>query len=208
MSHTDADHINGITALLGYIEQNLTSVKVDALVLPDWEDPPAEHRALASEAGRAGASVLYASAGDVFRADGLVFSVLSPESGTFVTDVNEDGMVLLMESGAFSALFPGDIGMASEEKLLREGRLTDIDLLVAAHHGSRYSTGDDFLSAVKPEIAVVSCSETNTYGHPAPETVERLSDAGCQIKYTMKSGAVTVAEKDGRIYVSGFTDSG
>ena len=208
VSHTDADHMNGVLALLNLIEQNLTSITCDALVLPDWKDPPAEYGELVSAAGRAGVTTLYASRGDVFRTDSLLFTVLSPEKEKRVTDVNEDGMVLLLESREFSALFPGDIGMSCEEKLLQEGLLRDVDLLIAAHHGSRYSTGEDFLSVVKPEITVISCAEKNTYGHPAPETILRLENAGCQIKYTMKSGAVTVFSDDSRICVSGFADSG
>ena len=208
VSHTDADHINGVLGLLNLIEKNLTSITCDALVLPDWQDPPAEYEELVSAACRAGVTTLLASRGDVFRADSLLINVLSPERERKVTDVNEDGMVLLLETGEFSALFPGDIGMSCEQKLLQDGILRDVDLLIAAHHGSRYSTGVDFLSVVKPEIAVISCAEKNTYGHPAPETILRLENAGCQIKYTMKSGAVTVFSEESRIYVSGFAESG
>jgi len=46
-------------------------------------------------------------------------------------------------------------------------------------------------------VAIISCSLTNTYGHPSPETVERLKEAGSQVEYTMKNGAITV-ETDGR----------
>ena len=69
--------------------------------------------------------------------------------------------------------------------------------LKVGHHGSRYSTCQEFLDVVKPELAVVSCSATNTYGHPSGETIERLEDSGAKIWYTMKEGAVT-AETDGK----------
>ena len=75
------------------------------------------------------------------------------------------------------------------------GMLEDIDFLKVAHHGSRYSTGEAFLKKTKPEIAVISCSSTNRYGHPGAETVKRLQQENCRIWYTMKSGAITVRVK-------------
>ena len=75
--------------------------------------------------------------------------------------------------------------------------LEDVDCLKVGHHGSRYSTTEAFLEKIKPEVAIISCSSANTYGHPSPETVERLKEAGSQVEYTMKNGAITV-ETDGK----------
>ena len=50
------------------------------------------------------------------------------------------------------------------------------NFLKVGHHGSRYSTCQEFLDdKIKPELAVIPCSESNTYGHPSPETNSRLS---------------------------------
>ena len=104
--------------------------------------------------------------------------------------------------GGFEGLFTGDIGTETEKKLLPE--LEDVDFLKVGHHGSRYSTCQEFLDVVRPELAVVSCSATNTYGHPSGETIERLEDSGAKIWYTMKEGAVT-AETDGKeVWVDTF----
>ena len=94
-------------------------------------------------------------------------------------------------------LFTGDIGADTEKTLLASGILKDVDCLKVGHHGSRYSTTEAFLEKIKPELAIISCSSTNTYGHPSPETVERLEAAGSQVEYTMKNGAITV-ETDGK----------
>ncbi len=204
VTHTDADHISGIDTLLEYIQQGLTEVTAEALILPDWADPPGQWTELAEKAEKAGLQVGRASQGSVFSAHGLTFRILSPGAGTRVSDVNDDGTVLLAEYGGFKGLFPGDISSAAENKLLQEGLLCDIDYLKVPHHGSRYSSSAGFLEALSPEIAVISCSETNTYGHPAPEAVKRLRSAGCVVYYTMKSGAVTVYRKDDRMYISGF----
>ncbi|MBQ9064584.1 MAG: DNA internalization-related competence protein ComEC/Rec2 [Blautia sp.] len=204
VSHTDNDHISGILSLLEYMSGHLTRITAGALILPDWKAPPDAFNRLKEAASAAGVPVLYAKRGDVLQEGEITFSVLSPQAGTQVTDPNEDGMVVIAEYGDFSALFTGDISMSSENRLLEEGLLHPADLLKVAHHGSRYSSGEAFLGAVSPKACIISCSETNTYGHPAPEAIERLSRAGCQIEYTMKSGAVTFYVKDDQIYVSRY----
>ena len=79
-----------------------------------------------------------------------------------------------------------------------------MDFLKVGHHGSHYSTSQQFLDKIKPEYAIISCSSTNTYGHPAPEIVERLEKAGCKVGFTMKSGAVTVSWQKGKIRLKGY----
>ena len=63
-----------------------------------------------------------------------------------------------------------------------------------------------FLDVVRPEIAVISCSAKNTYGHPSADTIKRLEDRGAQVEYTMKSGAITVRTDGERIWLERFTD--
>ena len=72
---------------------------------------------------------------------------------------------------------------------------------------SRYSTCQEFLDVVRPELAVVSCSATNTYGHPSGETIERLEDSGAKIWYTMKEGAVTAETDSKEVWVDTFCAS-
>lgn len=206
ITHTDADHINGISTLLEYIDRGLTGVTAEALLLPDWADPPEQWKDLEAKAKKAGIKTGRAARGASFSSNGLTLHILSPCPGTHVTDVNDDGTVLLVEYKGFKGLFPGDISSAAENRLLQEGLLCDVTYLKVPHHGSRYSSSAAFLEALSPEIAVISCSESNTYGHPAPEAVERLESAGCSVYYTMKSGAVTVYQKDNRMYISGFAD--
>ena len=67
---------------------------------------------------------------------------------------------------------------------------------------------EQFLDTVRPEYAVISCSSTNTYGHPSPEITKRLEETGCQTSFTMESGAVKVCwEKEG-IRIKKFLEKG
>lgn len=202
ISHTDEDHINGISQFLELMGKGLTSVKADVLVMPEWTTKPENYRKLEELAEQAGVKTMYVKAGDRVRFGETTLNVLWPPKGATGDSINEDAMVFVLEYKNFQGLFTGDIGEETEEKLL--GELKDIDFLKVAHHGSRYSTCDKFLDVVKPELGVISCSYTNKYGHPSPETIERLNHAGCRIAYTMKTGAVTIITDGKKIEYSGY----
>ena len=203
VSHTDQDHISGIVELLEYQEKRLGTIRLNSLILPDWENPPAAYIDLVDLAERAGVKVIRVSSGDGYRNGNTMFRVLSPEPGKIVQDANEDGMVVIMEYGKFSMLFPGDIGEDTEKELT--GKLKDTDVLLAPHHGSAHSGCREFLEAVQPELAVISCSEKNRYGHPSPDTVKRIRDSGSEILFTMKSGAVRIrTDGDGSFWTATF----
>ena len=69
-----------------------------------------------------------------------------------------------------------------------------MDLLKVAHHGSGDSTCMEFLERTKPRVAVISCGEENSYGHPHKDTVERLLSVNAKIRYTMEEGALFFAK--------------
>ena len=204
ISHTDGDHISGILEFLEMTNKNLTSIKVGALLLPDWKSPPKAYEDLALLAKKSGIKVIRTGEGDRFTDGETKFSVLAPEEGAEGKNVNEEGMVIELEHKGFRGIFTGDIGMETEKNLL--GSLRDVDFLKTAHHGSRYSTGEEFLKQAKPELAVISCSDSNTYGHPSPETTLRLKEEGVQVEYTMKSGAITIGTDGEQIWVERFCE--
>ena len=192
VSHTDHDHISGLQKLLEDSGDGLTTIRAGYLVLPDWADPPDSWKELAGTAERSGTKVVTSGRGDTFTVKDTTFEILAPNKNTVAEDINEASLVIELHYGEFDAIFTGDIGKETEERLAEDQLLSDVELLKTAHHGSRYSSSKEFLQAVRAETAVISCSYRNVYGHPAPETIERLEEAGCQIEYTMKSGAVTV----------------
>lgn len=113
------------------------------------------------------------------------------EDGKNTADRNKLCLTLLLRTSAYTCLFPGDLSAEEERILLEEGNLPEVDLYVAAHHGSRYSNSRAFLEALCPKTAVVSCSRTNRYGHPGAEAVENMEAAGAKIYYTMESGQLS-----------------
>ena len=206
ISHTDEDHISGVREILDYISKGLTIIRVENLILPDWDEVQdnKNFQELTELAKAAGTRVIYVNAGDRVRYGETTLKVLWPEAGATGKEVNEDAMVIEMTNGAFKGVFTGDIGKDTEDKLLRKGVLEDVDFLKVAHHGSKYSTGEEFLDAVKPELSVISCSATNTYGHPSPDTLKRLENSGSKVLITKDVGAVTIYRKREHTFVKSY----
>ena len=98
-----------------------------------------------------------------------------------------------------TVLVTGDITQEGEVALLdayRESDALDCDVLKVAHHGSRYSSSPAFLSAVSPDLAIVSVGASNPYGHPALETLERLETAGAAVYRTDEKGAIGLIRRE------------
>ena len=140
----------------------------------------------------AGIPLQYMGAGDRLSGEKVSLTCLWPERTLSLGDRNELSMVLLLEYGEFQMLFTGDIGEYAERRIIRTEALLDVEILKVAHHGSRYSSCDEFLQYIRPEAGLISCSASNTYGHPGEETLHRLADAGCRVFITKDSGAVRI----------------
>lgn len=91
-------------------------------------------------------------------------------------------------------LITGDMDAKTEEKLISDDPLLDIEVLIVGHHGSKYSTGEELLDAVKPEIGIVSVGR-NSYGHPSEEALRRLVRAGVTVYRTDKQGNIHILVK-------------
>ena len=172
MTHLDEDHMGGILYLYekGRVREVLTPCPGDS-PLPS--------------------TGIYK--GDVITfGEDMSLRCIWPRKESFHDGENEDSVVLMLESSGCRILFTGDAGMESEMIMAEEGSLSDADILKVAHHGSRYSTGDQFLSEVLPEYSIISVGRNNPYGHPAEETLSRLSDHFSDVIRTSDKGAVTV----------------
>ena len=113
------------------------------------------------------------------------------------SDDNDLSQVLVWNAGNSSALFPGDAGKRVERLLVESGQLPDVDLLLAGHHGSRYSTTSAWLEALHPETIAISAGRNNPYGHPAPEMLQRVRDFGVFPRRTDLEGAILFTPANG-----------
>ena len=106
--------------------------------------------------------------------------------------------------GSTSVLITGDMGEEGEMELVREYSGRDpsaihADILKVGHHGSKSSSTESFLAAVRPEAAVIQVGKNNMYGHPTPEAIERLSAAGADIYRNDLMGAVGFDIRGGKV---------
>lgn len=113
-------------------------------------------------------------------------------------DPNEWSVVARLVYRQFELLLTGDIGSEAELALLRRGVELDSDVLKVPHHGSRRSSTPAFLRRVDPEVAIVQVGR-NPYGHPSPETLHRLRQAGACVFTTQRHGTVELVT-DGETY--------
>lgn len=199
LSHGDADHINGIAELL---EEKQMSI--DCICLPAGAEQE-EFVEIRDLARARNISVRTIQAGDFWENNGAKFWCLNPADVT--ASGNAASMVLYMEYQDFSMLLTGDLegeGEKSVAALLRSNAITGISVLKVAHHGSKNSTKEEFLRQCSPAVAVISCGEHNTYGHPHKETLERLNDMGTAVYRTDCSGAVQITVSGSRMKVTEY----
>ena len=102
---------------------------------------------------------------------------------------NERGLAVRASSGEDSVFITGDMSQDTEKLLLKTYALEKSDVLVAGHHGAKNSTSMALLKALKPDIACISVG-SNSYGHPHPDTLERLTESGCTIYRTDLQGNI------------------
>ena len=125
----------------------------------------------------------------------LTAEITAPET-VDEDDLNNSSLIIRITYKDSSFLFLGD---AQKTELSKLGEIEPADVLKVGHHGSGNSTSKELLDSVKPKIAVISCGEDNSFGHPHPETLGLLSSAGCEIYRTDKDKTVIVAT-DGKEY--------
>ena len=181
LTHCHNDHANGVATLMDRLE-------VSNLALPQVIDPPELQTELLARAEERDIPALMVWDDVRLRFGNALLTLYGPLGSG---DTNEEGLSLLCETADFSALITGDMDQIVEGRLVKYGNLPDIDVLLVGHHGSKDAASDLLLETVTPETAVVSCGY-NTYGHPAPETLLRLSGAGCDIYRTDFQGNVTI----------------
>ena len=99
--------------------------------------------------------------------------------------------MLTAEVGDEDILITGDVRGATERKLVNAQNLSDTDILIVGHHGSKYSTSEELLDEAEPEKAVISVGYNN-YGHPTDEVLDRLAEHGVEIYRTDESGRIVI----------------
>jgi len=118
-------------------------------------------------------------------------------------DVNDYSVVCRLDTGDIEFMFMGDAETPVEDILTGD---LSAEILKVGHHGSTTSTSAAFLARINPKVAVISVGTGNTYGHPAPETLNKLQAAGIKVYRTDLNGNVVVST-DGKTYTVTTTET-
>jgi len=182
ISHSDSDHSGGAPAVLGSIQvrQFVASLRPRE---PLWRTAQ-DH----------GSALLRCVAGQRWQWDGVVFDVLWPQAGPLVAKPNATSCVLKVTSAAGrSALLAADIEADVERQLLqlgqREPAWLQADVLIVPHHGSKTSSTEPFLDAVRPRVAVFQVGYRNRFNHPHPTVFERYRLRHIELSRSDEDGA-------------------
>ncbi|OQW93641.1 MAG: DNA internalization-related competence protein ComEC/Rec2 [Beggiatoa sp. IS2] len=130
--------------------------------------------------------------GQQWQWDGVQFEILHPPIN-YVANNNNSSCLLKVSVGHHAILLPGDIGKAIEYRLVQYYQQhLQADILIAPHHGSRYSSSEAFIEAVHPKLVLFSAGYLNNFNHPHPQTQERYQRRGIQLLRTDSAGAITL----------------
>lgn len=194
-THPHADHLAGLPAVLARFPVGL-------VIDPGCRGDSPYYGLFLGAVRAAGAPFRHPRAGATFLVGDIRVSVLGPDhcfSGTR-SDPNNDSLVLRMDVGSASMLFPGDAEEPAQADLLRDqlNALPGV-LLKVPHHGGATNT-PGFFAALRSRVAVVSVGP-NRFGHPVASVLEDLAKNGMRVFRTDRSGDVTVTFRGGDVLV-------
>lgn len=183
-THPHADHIGGLIEVLQTFPTARVVTNGDTTTTLTYEnflDAIVSSKAEYIEAVR----------GNKLMLGSLVLDVLNPEK-IIEGDINRNSLVLSMSYGKTAFLFAGDATDETEAEMIASGLPLAADVLKVGHHGSSTSTSSTFLAVVKPTLAIYMAGKGNSYGHPSPDTISRLTNARVKILGTDVNGTIVI----------------
>ncbi|SNY67392.1 DNA internalization-related competence protein ComEC/Rec2 [Bacillus subtilis] len=188
LTHADQDHI-------GEAEILLKHHKVKRLVIPKgFVSEPKDEKVLQA-AREEGVAIEEVKRGDVLQIKDLQFHVLSPEAPDPASK-NNSSLVLWMETGGMSWILTGDLEKEGEQEVMNVFPNIKADVLKVGHHGSKGSTGEEFIQQLQPKTAIISAGKNNRYHHPHQEVLQLLQRHSIRVLRTDQNGTIQYRYKN------------
>lgn len=195
-THTDSDHIGHADLIFDYYDvkevwsngkDNTTQIYFDFL----------------TAIKHSGAKYVEPKAGEKRQLGDFTIDVLHPVAGQSYKDQNEASIIGRIQLNDLSFMFSGDASYSIEDQVIESATVPlKSDLLLVGHHGSKYSTGRNWLKAVQPDVAFFQAGKDNMYGHPHSQLKKRLKEAGIPLYGTIDLGTISIyIDDEGQVNV-------
>lgn len=183
LSHAHADHMDG----LGELAQRFPIERLFLSQIP-VNDP--HFMAFYDIIQKEEIPVHKLSASDFIKDKDVVMECIFPFKDLPELEGNDASLVVVLKHGLVSYYLTGDIEKNYEVEVATHIDKNLINILKVPHHGSKTSSTQELIQAVDPDVAIISCSENNMYGHPSLEVLERYKQNNVPIKVTKDVGAI------------------
>ena len=187
ITHPHEDHIGGMFQVLDNFE-------IGIIIFPKVDEKQIEHlwyKILMYKIEKEKYQIKYAQKGDVYNIQDATFEVIAAETEVG-ENINNYSIVSKVSFGEIDIIMTGDAEKEVEEEILKSGVNIDAEILKIGHHGSRTSTTEQFLDAISPEFALISCKKGNDYNHPVKSTMNRLEERDIEVYRTDECGNVII----------------
>ena len=189
-THAHEDHIGGM-------DNVIRNFKIGTFYMPDAFTTTPTFESVLDELEKKGYDYTIPEVGQKLKLGDakitVVYTKANPE------DLNDSSIVLLLEYNKVKILFTGDATGNIEKEMLSKNIKANV--LKVAHHGSRYSTTDDFLDKVNPQYAIISAGKGNDYGHPHKPILDKLKKKGIEVYRTDKLGTIILTTDGNKINI-------
>lgn len=198
-THAHADHIQGLTE----VTKNFS---IGSALFGRMPKDDRDFSELEDEIRRRGVRSEMISRGDVMEFGDVKIKVFYPEpfDEAYAASDNDNSVVLLIVYGNRKFLLTGDIELRAESSLLN--RDLSADLIKVPHHGSRTSSTQAFVNAVRAKYAVISVGRNSLFGHPHPEVVERWKASGTEVLTTGSNGLISFSTDGNDLVLRRFVE--
>lgn len=194
VSHYDEDHISGLISILENYE-------VSNVLCPDYKKDTKIYKSFKNSLKKSKANIIYPKKGDNFNISDARIKILWPNEYKNNID-NDNSIILKLIHGNMSFLFTGDASINIENQLIYSGFNLKSDVVMLGHHGSKYSTSNEFLEEVDPKLAIISVGNNNRYGHPSNRVLKLLNNKNIKFLRTDIDGDITIKCDGNKIKVN------
>ena len=193
VTHAHEDHIGGMDDIIN-------NFKIDSFYMPEAISTSKTFEDVLDALDKNKVTFQTPKIGDKFTLENTNFEVLS--IGNDTSDLNDTSLVLKMSYNNTCVLFMGDASSKVEKNLLDKN--INCQVLKVGHHGSRYSSSDEFIKKVNPTYGIIMVGEGNKYGHPTKKTLDILNKYKVNIHRTDKEGTIVMHLKGDDISFENF----